>query len=158
MIHGRLQDAESERFILGGTVWAEALDWLRDEAAHAAIGRHELSGGDVFAIVMEYETLPRSEARFESHRKFVDIQYTLEGDEEIDWSPLDGLVADGPLDQDLQFWLPPAEGWSTLCQSAGRFAVFFPGDAHRPKVRHSTHQVRKVVIKVRARLLDLHHV
>lgn len=156
MIHGRLQDADSERFILSGPVWAEALDWLREEASNAREGRHELSGSDVVAMVMEYETFARSAARFESHREFVDIQCTLDGDEEIDWSPLEGLVPDGPFEQDLQFWVPPASGWSTLCQSAGRFAVFFPGDAHRPKVHHSTGRVRKVVIKVRARLLDLY--
>ncbi len=155
MIHGRLTDADSGRFNLGGPVWAGVMDWLCDEAPTAAPGRYELSAGDLFANVMEYETIPRSEARFESHREFVDLQYTLEGDEEIDWSPLAGLVPDGPMDQDLQFWLPPASGWSTLCQPSGRFAVFFPGDAHRPKVRHSTQRVRKVVIKVRARLLAL---
>jgi YhcH/YjgK/YiaL family protein len=155
MIHGRLQDADSERFILRGPVWAKALDWLRDEAPDAKIGRHPLLGEDVVAIVMEYETMARRDARFESHREFVDVQYTLDGDEEIDWSPLDGLVPDGPFEQDLQFWLPPASGWSTLCQPVGRFAVFFPGDAHRPKIRRSVTLIRKVVIKIRARLLEL---
>ena len=153
MIHGDLTGPDPDLGLLRGETWATALNWLRRQNSATEIGRHELLGPDLYAVVMEYETLDRSETRFESHREFVDLQCTLHGEEIIDWCPRQALVPDGEMEQDVQFWLPPVVSWTPLVQVPGRFSVFFPADAHRPKVRSNGNRVRKVVIKARLGLV-----
>ena len=41
--------------------------------------RHELDGDRLFAIVQRYRTRLPQEARWEAHRKYVDVQCVVEG-------------------------------------------------------------------------------
>ncbi len=153
MLHGSLSDPGTYETFLVHPVWTKALGWLRALPADIPTGKHEIIGEDMFASVMEYDTVPREAARFESHREHVDLQYAIAGTEGIDWCPRAELQADGPFADDVQFWLPPVTPVTTLESSPGRFSVFYPCDAHRPKVRIRSFQVRKLVIKVAIRLL-----
>lgn len=153
MIHGDLSDLDAGISLFKGVAWDAALSWLRQQSPATGLGRHEILGSDVYATVMEYGTLDRSQARFESHREFVDLQCTLEGEEIIDWCPSHKLVADGAMEEDVQFWLPTETPYTPIFQAVRRFSVFFPTDAHRPKVRAMSDRARKVVIKVRLGLV-----
>lgn len=154
MLHGDLHDPGTYAALTAHPTWQRAFDWLRTLAPDVALGEVELQGRDLFAIIQEYPTLARHEARFESHEAHIDLQYTLSGGELIDWIPRGTLQPDGPFANDVQFWLPPPEPVTALIQTAHRFAIFFPSDAHRPKVRLAGHdRVRKLVIKVHQRLL-----
>lgn len=153
MIHGLLDDTGTRDRLLGGVTWARVFDWMDSAGSTAELGRHEILAGDVHAVVMGYSTVARELARFESHREFVDLQYTIEGDEQIDWFHTSNLVPDGPFENDIQFWQAPVSGWSSLHQSAGHFAVFYPNDAHRPRIQAISGHVRKIVVKVRVRAI-----
>ena len=156
MLHAALHEPGTFEPWLVHPTWRRAIDWLRAMPSSIPLGIHEILGRDMFASVQEYETIPRAEARFESHRQHVDLQYTLEGAEIIDWAPRHTLQPDGEFDveKDFGFWLPPAEPVTALLNAPGRFAIFFPADAHRPKVRAAgTDKVRKLVIKIRMELL-----
>lgn len=153
MLHASLIDPGTYDTLLVHPAWRRALDWLRALPADIAAGKHEIVGLDMFASVMEYDTVAREEARFESHREHVDLQYAIEGTEGIDWCPRAELQPDGPFGDDVQFWLPPTAPLTTLVSCPGRFSVFYPGDAHRPKVRIGSIHVRKLVVKVHTKLL-----
>lgn len=153
MLHASLHDPDTYGPWLAHPAWQRALAWLRALPADAALGTHEIIGQDLFASVQEYATVDRAAARFESHREHVDLQYTIAGEEGIDWCPRAGLTPDGPFANDVQFWLPPVTAFTTLRNSPGRFAIFYPGDAHRPKVGIGSPRVRKLVIKVHLKLL-----
>jgi len=155
VLHGHLPDPGTYADLANHPTWQLAFTWLRDLSPDVALGEYQILGLHMFASVQEYSTLARHEARFESHEAHVDLQYTLSGGESIDWIPRPLLQPDDPFDHDVQFWLPPPEPVTTLAQTAGRFAIFFPADAHRPKVRLSGHdRVRKLVIKIHQRLLS----
>lgn len=154
MLHARLDQPGGYSLLLVHPVWRRCLDWLGSLPASAPAGRHELDGSDLFALIMEYDTVPRDEARFESHLERVDLQYTLEGEEGIDWIPRSALTPDGPFGDDVQFWLPPAAPFSQLVNAPGCFSIFYPEDAHRPKVRCGSARVRKLVIKARLALFE----
>ena len=155
MLHGHLDEPESYALLAGHPVWNRVFQWLRALPADAALGHHEIQGEQIYVSIQEYATLTRHEARFESHERYVDLQYTLSGLEGIDWAPRSSLKPDGPFANDVQFWLPPSEPVTTLCQSPRRFAVFYPSDAHRPKVRlEGQDQVRKLVVKIERELLN----
>lgn len=153
MLHAHLDDPATYDAWLRHPVWRRALDWLKTLPAEAALGRQDLLGDDMFALIQAYDTLPREQARFESHEEHIDLQYTLAGEEAIDWHPRAGLQPDGAFGSDVQFWHPPATPYATLIHAPRRFSIFFPGDAHRPKVRAHEPSVRKLVIKIRVGLV-----
>ena len=52
-----------------------------------AEGRHELLGDRVFALINRDPGRGHEGARLEAHRKYIDIQYLVDGSEEIGWRP-----------------------------------------------------------------------
>jgi YhcH/YjgK/YiaL family protein len=112
-----------------------------------SVGRHEIDGDRVFAIVGRDTGKGRAGARLEIHRRYLDIQVALAGDESIGWRPLaDCHEVDGPFDEarDLGFYVDRPEVWLPL--PPGQFMIFFPADAHAPLAGEGP--VHKVVIKV----------
>lgn len=149
MIHGSIHERSLQVPVSNGEPWDGIFQWLLETAPDVELGRYELFGSHITATVMQYNTVPRAEARIESHQEFIDVQYTLEGEEFIDWHSRSTLIPDGPFELDVQFWRPPAFPGTTLLQAAGRFAVFFPADAHRPRIQvDQSGTIRKVVVKL----------
>ena len=112
--------------------------------------RIELGGG-VFAMEQAYETKPRSEGFFESHRKFIDIQVVVEGEEMIEVVDASRIDVREPYaeERDLITYRD-ARHTSRLCLLAGEAAIFFPVDVHMPclMLNSSPVLVRKSVVKV----------
>ena len=146
LAHHRLYHGLSPRF-------AAAFEFLSAMPAELALGRHAIDGDDCFALVQTYTTLPHTAAKFEAHRRYIDIQFIQVGRETILWAPLPALTnVLQPHDnaRDIAFFgLPPQTVPVALC--AGEFAIFFPTDGHAPMLEsNGATEVRKVVIKVRA--------
>ena len=75
----------------------------------------------------------REGARLEAHRRYIDIQLTIDGLEEIGWKPIGDCVSTSEAfdaAKDITFFNDRPESW--LSVPAGRFAIFFPEDAHAP--------------------------
>ena len=112
---------------------------------------------DVFAQISSYQTKPPHEGRFESHKRYADIQILLSGSEIIDATPLDGLVPETEYDEqnDIRFYKKTDEPAVRLLMAPGSFALFFPQDAHCPQLTSHTGvaNVKKVVIKIESHLL-----
>ncbi|MFH1308555.1 MAG: YhcH/YjgK/YiaL family protein [Patescibacteria group bacterium] len=47
------------------------------------IGRTKIEGDNIFLMVQEYETRPKEEKSAEQHKKYIDIQLILSGEEII---------------------------------------------------------------------------
>lgn len=109
---------------------------------------HLEAGSVVFEQV--FLTRGRQACFFESHRKYIDVQFILEGEEIIHVTPIDGLVVDRPYreEKDVIKYLDGGGG-SRLSLTAGEAAVFFPEDGHMPgQAAAIPSLVRKAVIKV----------
>ena len=71
----------------------KGLRFLREtDLAVLPVGRYEIDGDAVFALVQEYETHLPEECRWEAHYTYTDIQYIVEGSEKMGWKALDGVV------------------------------------------------------------------
>lgn len=127
----------------------KALKFLQtDEAAMLSPGKHDLDEG-IFAIVSEYQTKSRSECNWETHRKYIDVQFLLEGCEAIDYAHAESLDSIGRYDSANDCQLYEGEG-SELRLEPGSFAIFFPEDAHRPCIADGmSMNVSKIVVKVK---------
>ena len=127
------------------------LEFLRDAKPDIENGVYQLNPR-VKAIVSEYETKPQNPNGYEAHRQYIDIQYTLHGQERIACLPIEKLTETKPYSQEGDCALYSAD---TIHQplemtiGAGYFAIFYPQDGHMPQLCVNTPQtVKKVVVKV----------
>ena len=104
----------------------------------------------VKAIVSEYETKSVNEYGYEAHKKFIDIQCVLMGQEKVCCLPIEGLketvtYVEG---KDAAFYDTNSQAKEMLIGN-GYFAIFYPQDGHMPQLCIDKPQmVKKVVVKV----------
>ena len=128
-----------------------AFDFLRrPDLASLANGRHDVVGGDdVFALVQEYETKPPEQAKWEAHRKYVDVQFLAAGAERMGFGNIDSFQVVQPYDETTDFALFSGAG-NEVIMTGGTFVILMPHDVHRPMVAvDRPSPVRKIVVKVR---------
>ena len=115
-----------------------------------SLGRHQINKTD-FANVETYLTKSHENCYFEAHKKFIDIQILLSGNERIDFTSKNLRVReDYNADRDIVFFENPEYQTNTVCQENAYFAVIEPGEAHKPQMNPAeiSNQVKKVVVKI----------
>ncbi|MFH0758942.1 MAG: YhcH/YjgK/YiaL family protein [Bacteroidota bacterium] len=114
-------------------------------------GRYDVDGDRIFALVQEYDTIPMEMGKWECHQQYIDIQYIVKGIEQIGFVNRDALkvVTEYNPEHDIAF-LKGKGDYATFTE--GGFGIFFPHDAHQPKVApgNKSGQVKKVVVKILA--------
>ena len=100
------QFSDLHRYDSLNPLFKKAFDWISStDFSSLTLGKHEIAGADLFSNVQEYETRPVSESFFEAHRKFIDIQFLIDGEEYIGYCPKSELIIDDGYDEqkDLGF-------------------------------------------------------
>ncbi|PKO15208.1 MAG: YhcH/YjgK/YiaL family protein [Chloroflexi bacterium HGW-Chloroflexi-10] len=112
------------------------------------IGRTDIDGDNLFALVQEYDTKSAELGKWEAHRKYIDVQYILSGRERMGFANIYTMDL-GDYLPEKDFQAMSGEG-NTMDLSAGDFAIFFPEDGHKPCLCVTApERVKKVVIKVK---------
>ena len=62
-------------------------------------GEYEIIGREVYAIVSEYVPKEEAECNFEAHRRYIDLQYLINGEERMGVTTLDKVVPIGEYDE-----------------------------------------------------------
>lgn len=133
---------------LGGRIAAALALLAREDFRAKAVGKHEVEGASLYYLVQSYTTKPIEQCSWEAHRKYLDVQYVVEGIERFGWAPVSTLKATKPYDPSGDAALFAGDG-SHLTAGAGTFLLLWPGDAHMPGVAAGTPSaVLKVVMKV----------
>ena len=146
MIYDRIENIEtysaiSERLAKGLRL-LQTTDFSAIEA-----GKYEVDGKELFFMLQSYQSKEQND-RPEAHKKYIDIQYILEGEEQIGIGALSEMVEEVSAnpDGDIWFYHGPVTHFK---MEKGNFAVFFPQDAHAPGIATGDPApVRKVVVKV----------
>ena len=113
--------------------------------------RITVDGDSIFINLSEYVNKNVSECLFESHKKYIDIQYVVSGEEYIDLCDQDILKAtDDRLDTDDIAFFGNTDKFSRADLTEGIFVVIFPGEAHKPCIATDGAgvKVRKAVAKI----------
>lgn len=114
------------------------------------VGRHDIKGNELFAILSEYTTKAHDSGQWEAHRRYIDIQYVVRGVEAIDYQSVSKLVPVSQYNEKDDALLLRGSG-SRLVVDSGNFVIFLPQDAHRPGMSvRRPRIVRKVVVKALA--------
>lgn len=113
------------------------------------LGKHVIDEENVFAILMEYETKNASDCKLEVHKKYIDVQYVISGNENIGHIPLTTQIPSKVYDDKDDYAL-----YDNVCSlikvEPRQFAIFYPSDLHMPGVKtDAIMKVKKVVVKVR---------
>lgn len=131
--------------------YQKAINFLKTvDAASLEVGKYQLEDG-MFYLVQDYMTRHTAPANYEMHKKYTDIQYIVSGEEMIllscdDLKPVDqfneendiGFFHDGRVDNVANL-------------SAGKYAVYMPGEFHKPSLhpdgKNAAHVI-KIVVKI----------
>lgn len=129
--------------------FAKAFEFLQQPGTRSLEdGRYEIFGDELFALVMHIEGKAMPEAKVEAHRKHIDIQFIISGQEQMGWKPYASsaaVVAPYSVERDVELYEPQGLHW--LLVQPEQFAVFFPHDIHAPGVGEGA--IHKIVIKVK---------
>lgn len=107
-------------------------------------GRYELKGGG-YVNLQTVCGKSSGEAVLESHRKMIDVQVPLSGDETIGYASL-GRLTEAIYDASSDISFHKERPDSLLNVRRGMFAVFFPQDSHAPCIAEGP--LRKAVFKI----------
>lgn len=113
-------------------------------------GRHDIDGDSLFVLVQRYTTQPMEDGIYESHRKYLDLQYLVKGSELICHQFADELKIKETYNPegDYQLYSRP-ESYNSIAMQQGMFALFFPNDGHLPgRNLGAETNVEKLVVKV----------
>lgn len=133
---------------------AKALAHLAEtDFTRLEVGNYELEGKDLFVIVNDYETKPREVEPFEVHKRYIDLQYVVSGEEEFGYLPLADQLPSMAYHEKHDYaefdYETNKNEAAFIPLKAGMFAIFFPDDMHMPGTSAIPNKVRKVVIKVK---------
>ena len=151
MIFDQLKNA-SLYFPLGERI-QKALEYLKNtDFSNIEPGKYEIDGEDVYAVVSQYDTKPVTSGKWEAHKKYLDIQYVLEGKEKIGYSFSNKTIVTQEYDDYKDIMFLKGEG-SFLTVETGYFTLLFPSDIHMPGIAiNISTPVKKVVVKVKVDL------
>lgn len=126
----------------------KAFDYLSQIDIHAiSVGRHDVDGNAIYALVQEYTTKQKSEGKWEAHRRYIDLQYVVQGAEGMGYANIHHLQQ-GKYVPEKDFLPLFGEGDQVPLRS-GNFVLLFPEDAHMPNMAlGEPAPARKIVLKI----------
>ena len=146
MIKDNLKNAD-KYYSLSSSI-EKALKFLRStDFSKYEKGSYEIDGRNLYMNVEEYTT--RVSDNIEAHRKYIDIQYMINGEENMGVTTLDNLVVTQEYsdEKDVEFY--KGEAPLTLVKE-NEFIIFYPTDAHLPcQVAEIPKPVKKVIVKIK---------
>lgn len=113
-------------------------------------GRYELDGSNLFVLVQAYNSIPKEQGKWECHKNYIDIQYICEGVEMIGCNNTGKMKVTTEYNPDKDIAFLSGEG-DYVTFSKGSYGIFFPDDAHQPKIAPGDlpGAVKKVVVKIK---------
>jgi len=131
----------------------KAFDYIRStDLSSLEAGRHEIEGKDIVALIQEYKTLPVDEKQFETHKNYIDIQFIISGEEMMGWAVPGSLTVKTPYDPEKDWEFYHDAEMSECNIEAGNFAIFFPGEPHKPGCTVTGKRVsdiKKLIMKIK---------
>jgi len=130
-------------------LWKAVFEFMKQDLAALEIGKYPLVDGQLTAIVSEYDSKEPENAKWEAHRKFIDLQYVISGEEKMGVMPLaeaKNAMEYNP-DKDVIFY---GENDGPMYPATPEtYFLFFTSDLHRPGIKAAESvPVKKLVIKI----------
>ncbi|MCF0208153.1 MAG: YhcH/YjgK/YiaL family protein [Bacteroidaceae bacterium] len=130
-------------------LFADVVEYLKNNDLNTVeTGKHEIKGKDLFVNIQVAKGKTKEEAKLETHRKMIDIQIPLSGEETYGYTPLCDLPdLEYNEEKDIIKYEGLAQTYVTC--NPGQMAIFFPQDGHAPCVS-SAPEIKKAIFKIKA--------
>lgn len=140
----------AEQYAANKELWDALFTFLKNaDLSTIAAGKHEIIPGRVWVNILEYTPKDAANTKIESHKNFIDLQYTFVGNE------LMGVAGNvtptgeyDPVKDKTNYTTDEEIVYSEA--NPGVFFLYFPKDMHQPSVRSCENPgpSRKVVGKI----------
>lgn len=115
--------------------------------AEEPTGRIDLDGDNLFINNSNPTLIPAEKQVLEMHRKYIDVQILLEGEETVGWKALEDLQHTcKEYDEEGDYALSDEKPTTYFNVKAGQIYILYPEDLHAPIIGEGT--VRKAIGKV----------
>jgi YhcH/YjgK/YiaL family protein len=115
------------------------------------LGKYYLEQND-FANIETYSTKNYEDAKFEIHKKYIDIQLLISGKEQIYIKHKNDISEEPEYNEekDIAFYAEPLNNSDFVTLNGTNFVMIFPHEAHAPQVAidNISNKVKKVVLKI----------
>ena len=113
-------------------------------------GKHFIKDKDLFVNIQMAKGRPAEEATLETHRRMIDIQIPLSGEETFGYTPLEDLPTEFEYnaEKDITKYGQTKAATYVTCKP-GEMAIFFPQDGHAPCIS-SEPAIKKAIFKIKA--------
>lgn len=130
----------------------KAIEYLKGlKVSESDAGKRVDVDDNFYYSIQSYDTNPTEQCKLESHRKYIDIQIMVSGEESMDLVDISrlSLKEEYSEEKDVMFWNVPSR-MSKTTLLAGDCIVLYPETAHRgARDLNGTSHVLKIVGKVR---------
>jgi YhcH/YjgK/YiaL family protein len=129
--------------------WDKTFAFLRDSnLVSLKPGKYVIDGDNVYAIITEAPSKEFDQSAWESHKKYIDLQYVITGKEKIGLVQLSDVTVTKAYDEKKDYANYSADG-KYYVAGPGTFFLFFPNDVHRPNIKVRGYDVvKKLIIKI----------
>jgi len=131
--------------------WDKAFAFLSDKAMLDTLkpGNYPIDGKLAYASITDVPSKRDAAAKWESHRKYIDLQYVIRGAEKMEEMPITNATVIEPYKEAKDAAHYTGNGKFYTATPAD-FYLFFPSDVHRPNIKADGFDgnVKKLVIKI----------
>ena len=134
-------------------LWDTAFAFLRNQPLNEIKpGKYPIVDDKVFATVTEAPSNKKEDVKWESHSKYIDLQYIIKGKELIG-------ICDTSKASIIKAYTVDAINYTAegnyYIAGQDSFFIFFPNNAHRPTIKIDGYDiVKKIVIKIQSSKVD----
>lgn len=126
----------------------KALEFLKNLSGNPAECGFGAKGDDVYAFYTSYDN-EKNPPVFEVHKNYIDIQYIVSGKETFGWKTKPDFP-EALYNPEKDCALFSEEDYGSFTLGADEFAIFYPTDAHAPKMKNAGGgKIEKIVVKVK---------
>ncbi|MFV0378046.1 MAG: YhcH/YjgK/YiaL family protein [Mangrovibacterium sp.] len=130
-------------------LWRAVFEFMKQDLFELEVGKYQLIEEEAFVMISEYDTKEPENAKWEAHKKFIDLQYVIAGEEQMGILPLVQAVNSLEYNEQKDVIFYGDNSGQLHLATPEAFFLFFPSDVHRPciKVGESA-PVKKLVAKI----------
>lgn len=139
-----------KQYVSNKTLWDKAFAFLgNSKLATMAPGKYPIDGDNAYAMISAGLPKKLEDVKWESHKKYIDLQYVISGKIKIGVAPVAKATVTEPYSENRDAANYNVDG-KYLTATQKEFFLFFPQDAHRPDIKvDGADSLKKLVIKIR---------
>ncbi len=129
----------------------KAIDYIKTvNFENLTTGIHVVDEEELFFNLIEYETKTEDNRFWESHNKYIDIHYLIEGKEFVGYELFERMSIKTEYNEQDDYFLLEGDVLSKVKLQKGDFMICYPKDVHMTGIMvDNPEKVRKLVFKVK---------